>query len=90
MATVWSTLAGIAAARWLRNRPAGVAVGATVGSHWVLGLVTFTGVIWVSGPWSPPPPSAETIAVVALALWLLPLRATWIERHRTERAPGVR
>jgi len=150
MAIVWSALAGVAAARWLRIRSAGVAVGATVGSHWVLdvvthrpdlplwpggpmwglglwqsipgtmvveglllvaglelyrrgfrdrdatgrwalfGLVAFTGVIWVSGPWSPPPPSTDAVAVVALALWLFPLWAAWIERHRAARVPGGR
>jgi membrane-bound metal-dependent hydrolase YbcI (DUF457 family) len=142
MAMVWSALAGVAAGRWLRNRAAGMAVGATVGSHWVLdlithradlplwpggplwglglwqsipgtilveglvfvtgielyrrmsrkadfigrwalvGLIAFTGAIWLSGPWSSPPPSANAIAVVGLALWLFPAWAAWIERHR--------
>jgi hypothetical protein len=45
-------------------------------------LVAVTGAIWVSGPWSPPPPDAGAIAVVALAMWLFPLWAMWIERNR--------
>jgi membrane-bound metal-dependent hydrolase YbcI (DUF457 family) len=45
-------------------------------------LVAFTGAIWISGPWSPPPPSARAVAVVALAGWLFPLWAAWIDRHR--------
>ena len=49
-------------------------------SFW--GLIGLTTAIWISGPWSPPPPSASAIAVVGLAMWLLPLWALWIERHR--------
>ncbi len=47
------------------------------------GLVLLTTVIWISGPFSPPPPSVTAIALVGLALWLLPFWAGWIERHRT-------
>lgn len=46
------------------------------------GLIGLTGVIWVSGPWAPPPPSATAIAAVGLAMWLFPIWAMWIERHR--------
>ena len=46
------------------------------------GLVALTGIIWISGPFGPPPPSPGAIAVVGLALWLLPLWAGWIDRHR--------
>jgi hypothetical protein len=45
-------------------------------------LVGLTSVIWMSGPISPPPPSVTAIAIVGLALWLFPLWAMWIERHR--------
>jgi hypothetical protein len=45
-------------------------------------LVALTTLIWISGPISPPPPSVTAIAIVGLALWLLPLWAMWIERHR--------
>jgi hypothetical protein len=47
------------------------------------GLVLFTSAIWISGPLSPPPPGASSIAVVGLALWILPIWAGWIDRHRT-------
>ena len=40
-------------------------------------------VIWVSGPFSPPPPSAQAIGVVGLLSWLLPLWAGWADRHRS-------
>ena len=143
MAIAWGAAAGLAASIWLRNRTAGVVIGATVVSHWILDFVThrpdlplwpgsavfglslwqsipatlmlegalyataielyrrrfrdrdrvgrwafwslvaFTTAIWLSGPWSPPPPDWRPVAVVALALWLFPLWAAWIERHRT-------
>lgn len=46
------------------------------------GLVLLTGVIWITGPFSPPPPSAMAIAGVGLALWLFPLWAWWVDRSR--------
>lgn len=52
--------------------------------RWALaGLVVLTAAIWISGPFSPPPPSTAAIAVVGLALWLFPFWGQWIERHRT-------
>jgi hypothetical protein len=45
-------------------------------------LVGLTGIIWISGPWAPPPPHAGAIALVGLAMWLFPLWAGWTERHR--------
>ena len=51
--------------------------------RWALvALVAFTGLIWVTQPWSPPPPSSEAVAWGALILWLLPPWARWIEAHR--------
>jgi membrane-bound metal-dependent hydrolase YbcI (DUF457 family) len=46
------------------------------------GLVLLSVVIWGSQPWSPPPPTASAVAWGALALWLLPPWAAWIERYR--------
>jgi membrane-bound metal-dependent hydrolase YbcI (DUF457 family) len=58
--------------------------------RWALrGLVAFTTAIWLSGPWSPPPPGPMAIAAVGLALWLFPLWASWIERHRTSVDPAL-
>jgi hypothetical protein len=45
-------------------------------------LIGLTTAIWSSGPWFPPPPSVIAIAVVALAMWLFPVWAAWIERNR--------
>lgn len=49
------------------------------GLAFMVGLVA---VIWASGPFSPPPPNAMAIAIVGLALWVFPLWAWRIERHR--------
>jgi len=49
------------------------------------GLIGLTTVIWVSGPWAPPPPSVMAIAVAGLAMWLFPVWADWIERNRSAR-----
>ena len=51
--------------------------------RWALvALIVFTSSIWVTQPWSPPPPSADAVAWGALILWLLPPWARWIEAHR--------
>jgi hypothetical protein len=55
------------------------------GSIGMWSFAALVGVIWVSGPFSPPPPSADAVAVVALAVWLLPLWAWWFDRHREPR-----
>ena len=44
-------------------------------------LIAFTGLIWISQPWSPPPPSTKAVAFVGLAMLLLPWWASWIERN---------
>ncbi len=56
--------------------------------RWALaGLVAVASVIWISGPYSPPPPSVQAIAVVCLAMGVVfPPWAHWIERHRRLRA----
>ena len=51
--------------------------GARRGTLW--SLLALCILIWISGPFSPPPPSAEAVGLVALALWLLPLWGVWIE-----------
>jgi hypothetical protein len=53
--------------------------------RWAFGtLIVFTALIWVSGPWAPPPPNASAVGTVALAMWIFPIWATWIERHRSK------
>jgi hypothetical protein len=149
MAVVWAVGIGRVAAAVLRHTRAGLAIGLTVLSHWLLdfvthrpdlplwpggpevglvlwnsipltlavegvlfaagialylrgtrprdalgrwafwGLVLLTSAIWVSGPFSPPPPNETAIAVVALAMWIFPVWGWWIERHRAAVAAGV-
>lgn len=49
-------------------------------SFWV--LVGVAGLIWATQPGSPPPPTSNAVAGVALTLWLLPVWGRWIDRHR--------
>lgn len=61
----------------------------TAAGTWGLwALIGFTAAIWISGPWAPPPPSVTALAGVALAMWLFPLWAAWIERNRAMRPTG--
>lgn len=53
------------------------------GTWALIALVGLTGLLWVTQPWAPLPGSATTVAAGALILWLLPLWAIWIERHRS-------
>ena len=52
------------------------------GSLALAGFLALSGIIWISQPWAPLPPSATAVAWGALVLWLLPPWAAWIERHR--------
>jgi len=57
-----------------------------IGRWALVGLLAFAAPIWMIGPFSPPPPSAEAVRNVAFSLWLFPLWAAWIERHRSRPA----
>ena len=57
-----------------------------IGAFALWSLLLFQAAIWVSGPWSPPPPSAQAIAWVGLAGVLFVPWAAWIDRHRSARA----
>ena len=57
-----------------------------IGAFALWSLLLFQAVIWLSGPWSPPPPSARAIAWVGLAGVLFVPWAAWIDRHRSARA----
>ncbi len=49
-------------------------------------LVVVMTALWVSGPFTPPPPSATAVGIAALVLVIvLPIWANWIERHRVMR-----
>lgn len=53
-----------------------------VGSWALAALVAVTGLLWITQPWAPPPPSSDAVAWGAMVLWILPPWAYWIERHR--------
>lgn len=53
-----------------------------IGRWAFVGLLAFTTLIWVSGPFSPPPPGVQAIVGAGLAMWLFPIWAAWIDRHR--------
>lgn len=74
----------LASALWLyvrATRPRDAA------GRWALaGLVSLCTAIWMTQPWSPPPPGATAVALGALILWLLLPWSHWIETHRTSRS----
>ena len=66
---------------WLYSRASTARDGT---GRWALvGLVALATAIWITQPWAPPPPSATAVAWAGFALWLFPLWAVWIERHRS-------
>lgn len=60
----------------------GTAARDAVGQYafWALGVVL--AVIYLASQFGPPPPDVTTLAVSALAGWLVVLWAYWIDRHR--------
>lgn len=52
-----------------------------LGSTGIVALLSIVGVIWIAGPFSPPPPNEIAVAVAGLALWILPVWAWRIEKH---------
>jgi membrane-bound metal-dependent hydrolase YbcI (DUF457 family) len=84
---VEGTLFAAAVVFYARSTPARDAAG-----RWAFGLlVALVTAIWISGPFSPPPPSvAAVIAVTLLLAPILPAWAAWIERHRESRRRDAR
>lgn len=52
------------------------------GSWALVALIALTSIIWVTQPWSSPPPNPTAVAWGALVLWFLPPWARWIDAHR--------
>ena len=52
------------------------------GSYALWSLVTVILVVYLSDIMGPPPPDTRTLALFALAGWLLPPWAAWADRHR--------
>lgn len=57
------------------------------GTVGLVALLVVCTLLWASGPFAPPPPSADAVAWAGLALWLLAPWAWWIEKHRE--VPGA-
>jgi hypothetical protein len=51
------------------------------------GFVALATMFWASGPFSPPPADARSLAFAALGLWLFVPWAWWIERSSSGRGP---
>ena len=45
-------------------------------------LVALIGLLWITQPWSPPPPNEAAVAWGALSMWLVLPWCAWIARHR--------
>lgn len=84
---LWNSIGGtlvIEGALWiagltlyLRGRRASGSTGLV--AFW--SFVVISTAMWASSPWSPPPPSAQTLAWMALIGWIMPPWATWADRH---------
>lgn len=59
----------------------GTRSGASVRRWAFWSLVALTSILWLAGPWSPPPPSPGAVIVVGFCLWLLPWWGSWIDRR---------
>lgn len=57
-----------------------------VGTYSLWAFLVFGVLVYVANMTSPPPPNAHAVAVMAFALWLLPIWAWWFDRHREVRA----
>ena len=60
-----------------------------VGSLGLYSLVALCTLLWISGPWAPPPPSASAVAWGALILWVLLPWSGWADRHRSRPEPRL-
>ena len=70
-----------AVAIWFYARSAPARDRAGQWAFWL--LIALVTAIWISGPFSPPPPSVGAVIAVTLLLApILPAWAAWIERHR--------
>lgn len=63
---------------YTRARPARDRIGRA--AFWT--LVALIGLVWITQPWSPPPPDAMAVAWGGLTMWLLLPWCAWIARHR--------
>jgi len=53
-----------------------------IGSLGFWAFLAVSAAMWVSIPWSPPPPSPQALAWFSFGGWLLVAWAAWYDRHR--------
>jgi hypothetical protein len=89
---LWDSIAGtvivegamFAAGIWLYLRATRAAD--RVGSVGMWAFLAFSALMWITIPWSPPPPSEQVLAWFALGGYLLVAWAWWADRHRSSRS----
>ena len=85
---LWNSVAGtivvesamFAAAVWIYARATRARDRTGAINLWV--YVAVLAAMYIANIVGPPPPDVRSLAIVALGLWLLPLWAEWIDRHR--------
>ncbi len=70
-----------AAGVWLYARQA--KARDAIGRYGFWAFVAFLAVVYGMNVFGAPPPSANAVASIGLALWLLPVWAWWFDRHRS-------
>jgi hypothetical protein len=56
-----------------------------IGSIGLWAFLLVSTILWVTVPWSPPPPSPRALAWFSCGSWLLVAWAAWADRHRVAR-----
>ena len=59
-----------------------------IGAYALWAFVATLAALYLSSVFGPPPPSAQALAMVGIASWLLVAWSYWIDRHRVTRAAG--
>lgn len=93
---LWNFVAGtfvvegamLAGGLWLYLRRAAPATAGRRRALW--GLVALVTAIWASGPFAPPPPGVQAVAITALAIWLFVAWAGWVDGGRASREREAR
>lgn len=85
LATLVVELALFGAAVWIYLRTTSPRENSGRVAPWI--FIGFLLTTYFANVFGPPPPSAHAVSWVALAVWLLPLWAAWVDRRRKVPAP---